>query len=103
MKRKLFLEFAPAYIKYMLHSVEHDCPTLLVKIAGVYSIKIKDTKTGETKLKMNVMLLENLFAGDEGKCVRFDLKGIKDRKVKTSFSMEDGTAVWWDGEWIESE
>lgn len=102
-EKEAFLEFAPAYIKYMLHSVEHDCPTLLVKIAGVYSIKIKDTKTGETKLKMNVMLLENLFAGDEGKCVRFDLKGIKDRKVKTSFSMEDGTAVWWDGEWIESE
>lgn len=102
-EKEAFLEFAPAYIKYMMNSVVNDCPTLLVKIAGVYSIKIKDTRSGETKLKMNVMLLENLFTGDEGKSVRFDLKGIKDRKVKTTFSMEDGTAVWWDGEWIESE
>lgn len=41
----------------------------------MYSIKIKDVKSGDTKLKVNVMVLENLFAGDEGKSVRFDLKG----------------------------
>ncbi|KAJ1021862.1 hypothetical protein NDA16_003625 [Ustilago loliicola] len=81
-EKEAFLEFAPAYIRYMMNSAVNDCPTLLVKIAGVYSIKIKDTKSGETKLKMNVMLLENLWAGDGGKSIRFDLKGIRDRKVK---------------------
>ncbi|SPO31389.1 related to phosphatidylinositol 3-phosphate 5-kinase [Ustilago trichophora] len=83
-EKEAFLEFAPAYIRYMMNSAVNDCPTLLVKIAGVYSIKIKDTKSGETKLKMNVMLLENLWAGDGGKSIRFDLKGIRDRKVKLS-------------------
>ncbi len=83
-EKEAFLEFAPAYIRYMMNSAVNACPTLLVKIAGVYSIKIKDTKSGETKLKMNVMLLENLWAGDGGKSIRFDLKGIRDRKVKLS-------------------
>ncbi|PWZ01256.1 hypothetical protein BCV70DRAFT_91601 [Testicularia cyperi] len=83
-EKEAFLEFAPAYIRYMMNSVVNDCPTLLVKIAGVYSIKIKDIKSGETKLKMNVMVLENLWAGDGGQSIRFDLKGIRDRKVKLS-------------------
>ncbi|SJX66543.1 related to phosphatidylinositol 3-phosphate 5-kinase [Sporisorium reilianum f. sp. reilianum] len=83
-EKEAFLEFAPAYIRYMMNSAVNDCPTLLVKIAGVYSIKIKDIKTGETKLKMSVMLLENLWAGDGGRSVRFDLKGIRDRRVKLS-------------------
>ena len=81
-EKEAFLEFAPAYIRYMMNAVVNDCPTLLVKIAGVYSIKIKDVKSGETRLKMNVMVLENLWAGDGGRSVRFDLKGIKDRKLK---------------------
>ncbi|EST06835.2 Phosphatidylinositol-4-phosphate 5-kinase, core [Kalmanozyma brasiliensis GHG001] len=83
-EKEAFLEFAPAYIRYMMNSAVNDCPTLLVKIAGVYSIKIKDVKSGEMKLKMNVMLLENLWAGDGGNSVRFDLKGIRDRRVKLS-------------------
>ncbi|KAJ9476131.1 PIPK domain-containing protein [Pseudozyma hubeiensis] len=83
-EKEAFLEFAPAYIRYMMNSAVNDCPTLLVKIAGVYSIKIKDIKAGETKLKMTVMVLENLWAGDGGKSIRFDLKGIRDRKVKLS-------------------
>lgn len=83
-EKEAFLEFAPAYIRYMMNSAVNNCPTLLVKIAGVYSIKIKNIKSGETKLKMNVMLLENLWAGDGGKSIRFDLKGIRDRRVKLS-------------------
>ncbi|SNX88009.1 related to phosphatidylinositol 3-phosphate 5-kinase [Melanopsichium pennsylvanicum] len=88
-EKEAFLEFAPAYIRYMMNSAVNDCPTLLNKIAGVYSIKIKDTKSGETKLKTNVMLLENLWAGDGGKSIRFDLKGIPDRKVKLSAQQQN--------------
>ncbi|KAN0062378.1 hypothetical protein ACQY0O_005260 [Thecaphora frezii] len=92
-EKEAFLEFAPAYLRYMMNSVVNDCPTLLVKIAGVYSIKIKDLKTGETKLKMNVMIQENLWAGDGNKSVRFDLKGIKDRKVKLNPQQQQQAAV----------
>lgn len=81
-EKEAFLEFAPAYIRYMMNAVVNDCPTLLVKIAGVYSIKIKDVKTNEVRLRMNLMVLENLWAKDGGQSVRFDLKGIRDRKVK---------------------
>lgn len=103
-EKEAFLEFAPAYLRYMMNSVQNECPTLLVKIAGVYSIKIKDVKTGETKLKMSVQVLENVFAGDDGQSIRFDLKGIRDRRVKAGSQAtdEDRAAVWWDGEWIDS-
>ncbi|MCO5566013.1 hypothetical protein L7F22_019688 [Adiantum nelumboides] len=126
-EKEAFLEFAPAYLRYMMNSAVNDCPTLLVKIAGVYSLKIKDVKTGEVKLKLSVQVLENVFAGDGGRSIRFDLKGIRDRrahqKVQNSEAAssalqqegkppvpskqvdEEGinnASVWWDGEWIDS-
>ncbi|PWN52359.1 hypothetical protein IE53DRAFT_287745 [Violaceomyces palustris] len=95
-EKEAFLEFAPAYIRHMMNSAaassssssthaDDQQPTLLVKIAGVYSIKVKDLKSNETRLKMNLMVLENLWApGSEGarNIIKFDLKGIKDRRVK---------------------
>lgn len=114
-EKEAFLEFAPAYLRYMMNSVTNDCPTLLVKIAGVYSLKIKDMKTNEVKLKLSVQVLENVFAGGEGRSVRFDLKGIRDRRAgsnKAQAGHASGGAVrqgegapasvWWDGEWIEA-
>lgn len=124
-EKEAFLEFAPAYLRYMMNSALNDCPTLLVKIAGVYSLKIKDVKTGEVKLKLSVQVLENVFAGDGGQSIRFDLKGIRDRRAASSKGpqqhnvqqqMQQGTnpngasdgegdekaSVWWDAEWIET-
>ncbi|CAO1638941.1 unnamed protein product [Sympodiomycopsis kandeliae] len=83
-EKDALLEFAPAYIRYMLNADANDCPSLLVKIAGFYSLKIKDSK--ETKLKMSVMILENLFADVKTKTTRFDLKGIKDRRTPVTRS-----------------
>lgn len=80
-EKDALLEFAPAYIRYMLNADANDCPSLLVKIAGFYSLKIKDIKKGETKLRMSVMVLENVFADVKSKAIRFDLKGIKDRRA----------------------
>ncbi len=118
-EKEAFLEFAPSYIKHMMRAAksgEEDeesgaPPSLLVRIAGVYSIKVKDTKSGETRLKMNVMVQENLFADleEEGpnkpiKPIRFDLKGIRDRRVKQhSYAQDPHAHVWWDGEWIDRE
>jgi hypothetical protein len=119
-EKEAFLEFAPAYLQYMTNSVVNDCPTLLVKIAGVYSLKIKDVKTHEVKLKLSVQVLENVFSGDFGETIRFDLKGIRERRALTSAkkvgaegdaqksgessgkSSADVPSVWWDGEWIET-
>ncbi|PWN40335.1 hypothetical protein IE81DRAFT_325689 [Ceraceosorus guamensis] len=63
-EKEAFLEFAPAYLRYMMNAAVNDCPTLLVKIAGVYSLKVKQIG-GETRLKMNIMVLENLWTGKE--------------------------------------
>lgn len=115
-EKEAFLQFAPAYLRYMMNSVVNDCPTLLVKIAGVYTLKIKDVKSGEVKLKISVQVLENVFAQDGDRGIRFDLKGIRDRRFKPAKSQAQPTAsskgdlqgevekipVWWDGEWIEA-
>ncbi|UZJ55341.1 hypothetical protein CBS101457_004661 [Exobasidium rhododendri] len=105
-EKEAFLEFAPAYLRYMMNSAVNDCPTLLVKIAGVYTLKIKNVKTGEVKLKMSVQVLENVFAGDQGESIRFDIKGIKDRRITVkkkdaSTEEEERAPVWWDGEWLD--
>jgi hypothetical protein len=36
-----FLEFAPAYFEHMAHAAATNTPTTLAKIAGVYSISLK--------------------------------------------------------------
>lgn len=104
-EKDALLEFTPAYIRYMMNSHTNDCPSLLVKIAGFYSLKIKDMRTGEVRMKMSVMLLENVFADEDEKTVKFDLKGIKERRA-TRATPTDGLAytppVLWDAEWIES-
>ncbi|PWN19262.1 hypothetical protein BCV69DRAFT_300583 [Microstroma glucosiphilum] len=105
-EKDALLEFTPAYIRYMMNSHINDCPSLLVKIAGSYSLKIKDMKTGEVRLKMSLMILENVFADGDEKTIKFDLKGIKERRA-TRATPTDGVSsappsVLWDAEWIES-
>lgn len=104
-EKEAFLEFAPAYLRYMMNSAANDCPTLLVKIAGVYTVKIKNVKTGETKLKMSVQVLENVFAADAGESIRFDIKGIRDRRIagtkRDHGDEEERAPVWWDAEWLD--
>lgn len=106
-EKEAFLEFAPAYLRYMKDSAVHESPTLLVKIAGVYTLKFKNVKTGEVKLKMSVQVLENVFAGDKGESIRFDIKGIRDRRVQVKKENdgqeeEERAPVWWDGEWLDT-
>ncbi|PWN26393.1 hypothetical protein BDZ90DRAFT_233041 [Jaminaea rosea] len=78
------LELAPAYLKFMGHAVQEGCPTLLVKIAGAYTLKVKDRTSGEMRLRRSFMVIENLFAdcaGEGGGVERFDLKGIRERRA----------------------
>lgn len=53
-EKEVFLEFVFVYLCYMMNSVVNDCLIFLVKIVGVYSLKIKDVKIGEVKLKFSV-------------------------------------------------
>jgi hypothetical protein len=52
------LKFAPKYFEYMAKT--QSSPTVLVKIFGFYTLKVKDNKTGITT-KMDVLVMEHLF------------------------------------------
>jgi 1-phosphatidylinositol-3-phosphate 5-kinase len=88
------LSFAPQYCDYLLTSSK---PSLLVKLLGVYTVKIKDTKTGEVKQKLDLVVMEHLFY-EQDVSRKFDLKGITSRVTKTK---EDGQTLW-DADWEQS-
>lgn len=85
------LTFAPQYCDYLLTSKR---PSLLVKILGVYTVKVKDLKSGEVKQKLDLIVMEHLFY-DQNVSRKFDLKGISSRVAKTK---EDGQTLW-DADW----
>lgn len=125
-----FLDFAPHYVRYAMQCVQEGRGTLLVRILGVYRIKIINPAARTPKRAMNFLILDNVFAtpspevglpppsgrptrsssptpqpptsyGGE-RLLRFDLKGIRDRRVKHAQYHEDPAAhVWHDAEWIE--
>ena len=153
-----FLDLAPNYLRYATECAANERPSLLAKIAGVYTIKIEDASGRRPKQHLSLLLLENAFA-DADSCkesvdagayavaaavsgpsraragqqppqpnehvpsrkeedvgtalsagrprrriLRFDLKGIRDRRVKHASFADDPTAhVWHDSEWRESE
>lgn len=100
-----FLDFAPSYLQYASACATNGQDSLLARILGVYSVKIKDAKGRTPRRAMNLMVLENVFARTdlEGHALlRFDLKGIRERRVKqASFGSDPETHVWHDAEWIE--
>ncbi|KAF9956361.1 hypothetical protein BGZ65_002787 [Modicella reniformis] len=93
------LKFAPKYFEYMTNT--HAAPTVLAKIFGFYTLKIKDS-TGNA-LKIDVLVMEHLFY--KQKITRtFDLKGIQDRHVGSKPNAGGGgggSITLWDGDFIE--
>ena len=71
--------------------------TVLAKLIGFYTIKIKNLETGAIQSKADLLVMENLFY-DRNISKTFDLKGIQGRKVKTH---GDTSKTLFDGEWIE--
>jgi hypothetical protein len=57
-ERDAFLSFCPDLLEY-LRSPER--PSLLAKIYGFYTIKIKNNTTGEVERKLDLVVLENLL------------------------------------------
>lgn len=76
-----FAAFAPSYFEYLAQALFHDLPTVLAKLFGVYQVTIRKLNTTGTKIKMYVVVMENLFYGDRSTKF-FDLKGsMRNRKV----------------------
>ncbi|KAI1316992.1 hypothetical protein EDD11_009150 [Mortierella claussenii] len=92
------LKFAPKYFEYMENS--HEAPTILAKIFGFYTLKVKNRDSGQV-LKIDVLVMEHLFYNQ--KITRtFDLKGIQDRHVGSKPQAGNGgSTTLWDGDFIE--
>ncbi|WOK96156.1 hypothetical protein Cni_G04863 [Canna indica] len=68
-----FEDFAPQYFKYLTQSITSGSPTCLAKVLGIYQVAIKHSKGGR-ELKIDVMVMENLFFKRNVSRV-YDLKG----------------------------
>ncbi|KAJ4848118.1 hypothetical protein Tsubulata_026169 [Turnera subulata] len=55
-----FMEFGPAYFKYLSESISTGSPTCLAKILGIYQVSSKHIKGGK-ETKMDVLVMENLL------------------------------------------
>ncbi|CAG8604045.1 8057_t:CDS:10 [Dentiscutata erythropus] len=95
-EREALLQFSPKYLEYMNQS--SDKPSVLAKIFGFYSIKIKDLKKNNIILKMDVLVMEQLFS-EKTITRKFDLKGIQERHTKEH--LDDATL--WDGDWVDGQ
>ncbi|XP_011075701.1 putative 1-phosphatidylinositol-3-phosphate 5-kinase FAB1C isoform X1 [Sesamum indicum] len=68
-----FEEFAPQYFKYLTDALSSGSPTCLAKVLGIYQVTVKHMKGGK-EVKMELMVMENLFYGKNISRV-YDLKG----------------------------
>ncbi|KAF7727742.1 hypothetical protein EC973_007201 [Apophysomyces ossiformis] len=96
-EKDAFLKFAPKYFDYLRQTVEK--PTILAKIFGFYTIKMKSTVGKSVDLEMDVMVMEHLFYG-QTIARRFDLKGIQDRHVDECRKQQIDATLW-DGDWLD--
>ncbi|KAF9124536.1 hypothetical protein BGW39_008124 [Mortierella sp. 14UC] len=92
------LKFAPKYFDYMEKT--QGAPTVLAKIFGFYTFKIKNGQSGQI-MKIDVLVMEHLFYNQ--KITRtFDLKGIQDRHAGSKPNTTGGgSTTLWDGDFIE--
>ncbi|RIB16873.1 hypothetical protein C2G38_2038203 [Gigaspora rosea] len=93
-EKEALLQFSPKYLEYMNKSSNK--PSVLAKIFGFYSIKIKDLKKNNITMKMDVLVMEQLFF-QRAITRKFDLKGIQERHTKEQ--LDDATL--WDGDWLD--
>ena len=78
------VSFSPAYFEYMSHAFFHDLPTVLAKIFGFYHIGFKNPINKKT-VKMDILVMENLFYERPNVSKIFDLKGsVRNRHVQST-------------------
>jgi len=84
-EKQSFLEFGPAYFRYLADCMHKDRPTCLAKILGVYEVSIKTSPAtsgkgsrggeGQPTVKViDVLVMENIFYGHSISRI-YDLKG----------------------------
>ncbi|KAL0396725.1 UNVERIFIED_CONTAM: putative 1-phosphatidylinositol-3-phosphate 5-kinase FAB1C [Sesamum calycinum] len=62
------------YFKYLTDALSSGSPTCLAKVLGIYQVTVKHMKAGGKEVKMELMVMENLFYGKSISRV-YDLKG----------------------------
>uniref|UniRef100_A0A1L8DMT6 1-phosphatidylinositol-3-phosphate 5-kinase n=1 Tax=Nyssomyia neivai TaxID=330878 RepID=A0A1L8DMT6_9DIPT len=92
----IFENFAPNYFEYIHNCLQHDKPTLLAKILGVFKVIIKKKDCDREK---SVLVMENLFF-DREISNKFDLKG-SDRNRLVDPTNQEGEIVLLDQNLIQ--
>uniref|UniRef100_A0A7G3AV87 1-phosphatidylinositol-3-phosphate 5-kinase n=1 Tax=Lutzomyia longipalpis TaxID=7200 RepID=A0A7G3AV87_LUTLO len=92
----IFENFAPNYFDYIHDCLQHDKPTLLAKILGVFKVIIKKKDSDREK---SVLVMENLFFNREISN-KFDLKG-SDRNRLVVPTNQEGEIVLLDQNLIQ--
>jgi 1-phosphatidylinositol-3-phosphate 5-kinase len=83
-----FLGFAPQYVTYVTDSIKNKKATGLTKILGAYQICLmKNTAISSKAIKMDVIVLENLFYSKKFSQV-FDLKGSERNRMVNEKQLE---------------
>ncbi|GAA6061162.1 hypothetical protein JCM10212_005748 [Sporobolomyces blumeae] len=106
------LTFAPRLLDYL---IKPERPSLLAKIFGIYTVKVKNEKTGE-KRKLDLVVMEHLFHS-QAISRQFDLKGVLDPSEqpeprltlsfqgiasRTAKATPGEESTGWDGDWLGS-
>lgn len=94
-ERESFLSFAPALLDYLMAP---ERPSLLAKIYGFYTVKTKDSKTGETS-KLDLVVMEHLFHS-QTITRQFDLKGVASRAAKAKVGVDSKFETGWDRDFL---
>ncbi|KDQ21242.1 hypothetical protein BOTBODRAFT_60985 [Botryobasidium botryosum FD-172 SS1] len=97
---QVLIELGPAYFRYM--DTTSGKPSVLAKLVGFYTIKVKNLESGSTEAKADLLVMENLFY-DQKIARSFDLKGIQGRKVKVGEAAGAAKKTLFDSEWIEDQ
>uniref|UniRef100_A0A6B2EHR2 1-phosphatidylinositol-3-phosphate 5-kinase n=1 Tax=Phlebotomus kandelakii TaxID=1109342 RepID=A0A6B2EHR2_9DIPT len=92
----IFENFAPNYFDYIHDCLQHDKPTLLAKILGVFRVIVKKKDSDREK---SVLVMENLFF-DREISNKFDLKG-SDRNRLVDPTNQEGEIVLLDQNLIQ--
>ncbi|KAI9007924.1 hypothetical protein CLU79DRAFT_840394 [Phycomyces nitens] len=95
-EKDTFLKFAPKYFDAMQQSAEE--PSLLTKIFGFYTIRMRSLEDKKVFLNIDVLVMEHLFYG-QSIIKRFDFKGIQDRRMEDGRKEKSVTTLW-DGDWV---
>ncbi|KAI8887320.1 hypothetical protein K501DRAFT_212103 [Backusella circina FSU 941] len=96
-EKDAFLKFAPKYFDYMNKTDKG--PSLMAKIFGFFTIRMKSAVDKNSVLNIDVLVMEHLFY-NRNVIKRFDFKGIQERHVE-EYRKQQKDSTLWDGDWLD--